>query len=40
VGNQSLELMVSGYATLEEADRALAERLPQLVRMEGREGTF
>jgi len=36
VGNQSLELMVIGYATLEEADRALAEHLPQLIRMEGR----
>jgi exosortase len=36
VGNQSLELMVSGYATLEEADRALALRLPQLVQPEGR----
>lgn len=36
VGNQSLELMVSGYATLEEADRALEQRLPQMIRIEDR----
>ncbi len=35
VGNQSLELLVAGYATLEDADRALAQRLPALIKQDG-----
>ena len=34
VGNQSLELLVAGYATLEEADRALAQRLPGMIQFD------
>jgi exosortase len=32
VGNQSLELLISGYASLEEADRAVEQRLPEMIR--------
>jgi hypothetical protein len=34
VGNQSLELLVAGYATLEEADRAIAQRLPAMIHVD------
>jgi hypothetical protein len=34
VGNQSLELMVTGYASLDEADRAFAQRLPEMIHLE------
>ena len=34
VGDQSLELLMTGYATLDEADRALAQHLPELIRLD------
>ena len=34
VGNQSLELMITGYASLDEADRAFAQRLPEMIHVE------
>jgi len=34
VGNQSLELMILGYASLDEADRAFAQRLPGVIHLE------
>lgn len=34
VGNQSLELLVAGYAKLEEADQALAQYLPAIIRLD------
>jgi hypothetical protein len=34
VGDQSLELLMTGYATLDEADRALAQHLPELIHLD------
>jgi exosortase len=34
VGTQTLEFMLRGYTTLEEADRALGERLPKIIHLE------
>ncbi len=34
VGNQSLEVMVEGYGTLEDAERAFAQRLPALIKQD------
>jgi exosortase len=34
LGNQTLELMLIGYSSLEQADKAFAERLPAIIQLE------